>query len=103
MRGAFDEREMEPARPRRDTELTLSSMTLLGIFFGLVLLCGLCFGLGTRWAAAALKALLLPSSRKQARNHIAGGWLPPQAAGKRGAAGLNRCSQLLGRYGCWAN
>ncbi len=46
MRGAFDEREMEPARPRRDTELTLSSMTLLGIFFGLVLLCGLCFGLG---------------------------------------------------------
>ena len=46
MRGAFDDREMEPARPRRDTELTLSSMTLLGIFFGLVLLCGLCFGLG---------------------------------------------------------
>lgn len=46
MRGAFDDREMEPARPGRDTELTLSSMTLLGIFFGLVLLCGLCFGLG---------------------------------------------------------
>ncbi|MGD0891680.1 MAG: SPOR domain-containing protein [Terracidiphilus sp.] len=46
MRGAFDDREMEPAHQRRDTELTLSSMTLLGIFFGLVLLCGLCFGLG---------------------------------------------------------
>ena len=29
-----------------DRELTLSSMTLLGIFFGLVLICGLCFGLG---------------------------------------------------------
>jgi DedD protein len=46
MRGEFDDRELEPARQRRDTELTLSSTTLLGIFFGLVLLCGLCFGVG---------------------------------------------------------
>jgi DedD protein len=35
-----------PPPPRRDPELTLSSGTLLAIFFGLVLLCGLCFGLG---------------------------------------------------------
>ena len=33
-------------RERRDTELTLGSGTLLAIFFGLVLLCGLCFGMG---------------------------------------------------------
>jgi DedD protein len=46
MRGVFDERELQPAEPRHDTELTLSSTTLLLIFFGLVLLCGLCFGLG---------------------------------------------------------
>jgi DedD protein len=46
MRGVFDGREVEPARPRRDAELTLSSGTLLGIFFALVLICGLCFGLG---------------------------------------------------------
>ncbi len=46
MRGVFDDEELEPDQPRRDTELTLSSMTLLAIFFGLVLLCGLCFGLG---------------------------------------------------------
>ena len=32
--------------PQRDTELTLSSGTVLLIFFGLVLFCGLCFGLG---------------------------------------------------------
>jgi DedD protein len=32
--------------PRRDAELTLGPTTLLAIFFGLVLLCGLCFGLG---------------------------------------------------------
>jgi len=46
MRGVFDEEDLEPVRPRRDTELTLGSGTLLAIFFGLVLLCGLCFGLG---------------------------------------------------------
>jgi cell division septation protein DedD len=36
----------EPEHGRRDTELTLGSGTLLAIFFGLVLLCGLCFGMG---------------------------------------------------------
>ncbi len=44
--GVFDDEELEPEQPRRDTELTLSSMMLLAIFFGLVLICGLCFGLG---------------------------------------------------------
>jgi len=46
MRGVFDDEELEPEQPRRDTELTLGSLTLLALFFGLVLLCGLCFGLG---------------------------------------------------------
>jgi cell division septation protein DedD len=46
MRGVFDDEELEQAQPRRDTELTLGAGTLLLIFFGLVLLCGLCFGLG---------------------------------------------------------
>jgi cell division septation protein DedD len=46
MRGVFDDRELQQADTRHDTELTLGSTTLLLIFFGLVLLCGLCFGLG---------------------------------------------------------
>jgi|SRR5580658_2107330 DedD protein len=46
MRGVFDDREVQQAETRPDTELTLGSTTLLLIFFGLVLLCGLCFGLG---------------------------------------------------------
>jgi cell division septation protein DedD len=46
MRGVFNDREVQPAEIRHDTELTLGSTTLLLIFFGLVLLCGLCFGLG---------------------------------------------------------
>jgi len=46
MRGVFDDEELEPTEQRRDTELTLGSGTLLIIFFALVLLAGLCFGLG---------------------------------------------------------
>jgi len=42
----FDDERAEPQQGRRDTELTLSSTTLFGILFGLLLLCGLCFGVG---------------------------------------------------------
>jgi len=43
-----DEEELErkPEEEGGDTEVRLSPLALLGIFFGLVLLCGLCFGLG---------------------------------------------------------
>jgi len=46
MRGVFDDEEPEAEQPRPDTELTLSNTALLAIFFGLILLCGLCFGWG---------------------------------------------------------
>jgi len=46
MRGVFDDEELDPARHRRDTEFTLSPAMLLGLFLGLVLICGLCFGWG---------------------------------------------------------
>lgn len=46
MRGVFDDEELEPGQQGHDTELTLGSGTLLAVFFGLVLICGLCFGLG---------------------------------------------------------
>jgi len=46
MRGAFDDRQPVLARPQRDAELTLGPGKLLAIFFGLVVLCGLFFGLG---------------------------------------------------------
>ena len=47
MRRFFEEDAQEPSRRKgADTELTLGSGVLLTIFFGLVLLCGLCFGLG---------------------------------------------------------
>ncbi len=46
MNEAFDDEEFEPVEQRHDTELTLGSTTLLTLFFGLVVVCGLCFGLG---------------------------------------------------------
>jgi cell division septation protein DedD len=46
MRGVFDDDDFDKGRQRRDTELTLSPTMLLAIFFGMVLLCGLFFGLG---------------------------------------------------------
>jgi cell division septation protein DedD len=46
MRGVFDEEEDGPAKARRDTELTLGTGMQLLLVFGLLLLCGVCFGLG---------------------------------------------------------
>ena len=46
MRGYFDEDEPETERPRRDREMTLGAGALLGLVFALLLVCGLCFGLG---------------------------------------------------------
>ncbi|MGA3161396.1 MAG: SPOR domain-containing protein [Terracidiphilus sp.] len=46
MNDDFNPDEFRPAEYRHDTELTLGPMMLLGLFFGLMLLCGLCFGVG---------------------------------------------------------
>jgi DedD protein len=66
MHEAFDEEEFEPVPQRRDTELTLGSFMLLGLFLGLALLCGLFFGLGYavghRGAAATQAAAPQPEA-----------------------------------------
>jgi DedD protein len=46
MRGVFDDTEIQQVVAGRDTELTLSPTTLIMLFFGLLALCGVCFGLG---------------------------------------------------------
>lgn len=46
MRGVFDDKELEESGPRRDTEFTLGTASLVLLFSGLILICGLCFGLG---------------------------------------------------------
>jgi len=46
MRGYFEDEEAERKDGGRDTELTLGTGALVAIPLGLVLVCGLCFGLG---------------------------------------------------------
>ncbi len=46
MRGYIDDEEPERKERGRDTEVTLGAGAVLGIIFALVVLCGLCFGLG---------------------------------------------------------
>lgn len=70
MRGYFDDEEAEREERRRDTELTLGAGALLAIFFGLVLICGLCFGLGYavghRGSAPAAAAATPPATQTPA-------------------------------------
>jgi hypothetical protein len=85
MRGVFDEREAERDRrkrnredrdeAKRDREVTLGSFTLLAILLGLVVLCGLSFGLGFlvgRKDPAPTPTLLEPKT------------IPPQGDGAKG-------------------
>jgi cell division septation protein DedD len=67
MRGVFEEMEVQPVAAKGDTELTLSPTTLIMLFFGLIVLCGLCFGVGyatgrrgAQDAAKAPAAVVLP-------------------------------------------
>lgn len=46
MRDGMDEDELQPAAGPRDRELTLGPMTVASLVLGLLLVCGLCFGLG---------------------------------------------------------
>jgi cell division septation protein DedD len=46
MREVFDDEEIESARESRDREVTLGTGSVLAIVAGLVVLCGVCFGLG---------------------------------------------------------
>lgn len=62
--SAFDDEEEEGIAP--DRELTLSTGTLLGLFFALVLVCGLCFGVGYTLGAHSGGAASARSSEKTA-------------------------------------
>jgi DedD protein len=75
--------EFEPIEERRDTELTLGPVGLTAIGLGLVLLCGLCFGLGyaagRRGPGQAMAASAQPAAG-QSMPSQAGGLLSKPAA-----------------------
>lgn len=94
MRGVFDEfdeNEIQPVKRRRDTELTLGPCLLLTIFFALVLLCGLCFGLGYSMGSRGARTSLpfsppVPSSSGPPVSQSATDFRPKPAAAPPGAS-----------------
>jgi len=62
MRSTFEEEEEAPGYAQRDRELTLSGTTLLIIFFSLVLICGLFFGIGYSLGHRATTDASLPQT-----------------------------------------
>jgi hypothetical protein len=89
MHGAFDDKEPEPAKSRRDAELTLGTGTLLAIIFGLVLLCVLCFGLGYTVGHSSSQepvAATQPADSPQTASQATGAPPKPSATGQTGAA-----------------
>ena len=81
MHGVFDQNEVEPVKRRPDTEVTLGPMLLLGLFFGLVLLCGLCFGLGYSMGSRGTREASTPAQQPgdQVSSQAAGSFSKPSA------------------------
>lgn len=92
MRGVFDDGEPEPAQQHPDTEVTLGTGMQLAIFFGLVLICGLCFGLGyavgRRGSPPPLAAGLQSSSGAQTTAQAEGSRPKPSATSQGNVASL---------------
>jgi DedD protein len=81
MGGVFDDEEIEQVVPRPDTELTLGTTALLVIFFGLLALCGLCFGMGYSMGhrGAQENAAALPSPANASTAHADSARTKPSA------------------------
>jgi DedD protein len=83
MRTLFDTEEEEEVKA---SEITLSTASLLGIFFGLVLICGVFFGFGysmgrgTGQGAQAHAVDNIPASNSDDGNETASAAPPPAAA-----------------------
>ncbi len=82
MRGMFDDEEPERVKSRRDSELTLGSGALLGIFLVFVVICGLCFGLGYSVGhhAGPAPAIATPQSSPDQEPLTANGSIPKPSA-----------------------
>ena len=94
MRTLFDTDEEEIEG--KASEITLSTASLLGIFFGLVLVCGVFFGFGYsmgRGTGAAQATLVPRSSRGRDRRGRCG---ESCGAGSRAAAGNERAGRYRG-------
>src|ERR1035438_3017457 len=97
MRGVFDDREIQQAETGHETELTLGSANLLLIVFGLILLCGLCFGLGystghrgTQETAAAFPSAISAPATMQGDSGLPKPSAVPQTSGTQPGTGADQ-------------
>jgi hypothetical protein len=75
----FNVEELRRAVYPLDTVLTLRPMILLGIFLGLVLLCGLCFGVGYSMGSSEARKASTANQQPGAASQSAGS-LPKHTA-----------------------
>ncbi len=80
MRGAFDDEEIEQPRPGKDAEFTLGFGTMLLLFAGLFVVCGLCFGFGYMAGRRGPTAAAIQQSAPSQVNLPAGGFQPKPSA-----------------------
>ena len=93
MRGVFDDEEGERPKPSSDAEFTLGFGTLLLLFAGIVVVCGVCFGLGYM---AGRHGITVAASQQSTPNHAnfpAGGIQPKPSATSQSAAPVPAVSQ----------
>lgn len=83
MRRFFEDEVREKPRQGRDTELTLGAGMLLICFFALVLLCGICFGLGFALGSRGAKS---PAFQSQTPAAGPAQQLPANTAGAKPSA-----------------
>jgi DedD protein len=82
MRQVFEEREIDETGRGQETEISLGATGLLAIGFGLIVMCGLCFGLGYAAGHRAPVAMLSapPAATTASSPAVAGGQPKPSAA-----------------------
>ena len=84
LRDDLDE-ELEAERPQKDVELTLGPAVLFAIVCGLVLLCGLCFGIG--YTSGRRSGARAASTKEAASGQTLAAQAAAAAAHKPGARG----------------
>jgi len=75
----------EDGLPRKEREITLSMSAILGIFFGLVLLCGLFFGLGYNMRGRQISAAANSDADAETNNNPAFNNFKPAAGSPAGS------------------
>src|SRR5580658_9409971 len=94
MRSLFDEEDRE--EPKSDADLTLGIGSLLSIFFGVLIICGIFFGFGYSMGRRNARPTILPAATQPAQaaatapplpeNELSGAPLKPAAPDDASAA-----------------